>query len=159
MNIEVSTEDMNLAERIFGLDVPNTRGKWTKEKPKIGSNEDVVEIPPELDFAGKEMELAVNIVYINSECFLHTVDRTIKEPTCITLGTYIKEEAPTQKTLYQALDEVMRKYNQADVRISVIHANNEFRSVLNDLIVSDEWDVDVNFLNPGEHVPDIEPLP
>ena len=111
MNIEVSTKDMNLAERIFGLDVPNTRGKWTKEKQKIVSNEDVVEIPPELDLAGKEMELVVDIVYINRECFLHTVDRTIKEPSCVTLGTYTKGEAPMKQTLYQALDEVMRKYN------------------------------------------------
>ena len=34
-NVEVSTEDMNLAKRIFGLDVPNTKGKWTKEKTNI----------------------------------------------------------------------------------------------------------------------------
>ena len=68
-NVEVSTEDMNLAERIFGLDVPNTKGKWVKEKPNIVSNEDIIKIPPELDLTGKEMELAVDIVYINRECF------------------------------------------------------------------------------------------
>ena len=28
--------------------------------------------------------------------------------------------------------------------------------MLKDLLVSDNWDVDVNFSNPGEHVPDIE---
>ena len=27
---------------------------------------------------------------------------------------------------------------------------------MKDLIVSDEWDVDVNFANPGEHVPEIK---
>ena len=32
-NVEVSTEDMNLAEKVFGLDVPNTKGKWVKENP------------------------------------------------------------------------------------------------------------------------------
>ena len=26
-NVEVSNEEMNLAEQIFGLDVPNTKGK------------------------------------------------------------------------------------------------------------------------------------
>ena len=40
--------------------------------------------------------------------------------------------------------------------ILVLHADNEFRPLLKDLIGSDEWDVDVNFSNPGEHVPDIE---
>ena len=58
--------------------------------------------------------------------------------------------------LYQGLDVVMWKYNQASVQISTVHADNEFRSILNDLIVSDEWNADVNFSNPGEHVTDIE---
>ena len=147
---------MNLAEKVFGLDVPNTKGKWVKEKPNVVSNEDFIEIPPELELAGKEMELAIDVVYINREYFLHTVDRTIKEPSCVTLGTYTKGEAPTSEILYKALDEVMRKYNRAGVELSVLHAYNEFRSLLGDLIQSDEWDVDVNFSNPGDHVPDIE---
>ena len=71
-NVEVTTEDMNLAERIFGLDVPNTKGKWVNEKPRVVRNEDEIELPPELDLSGKEMELAIDIVYINRECFLHS---------------------------------------------------------------------------------------
>ena len=51
---------------------------------------------------------------------------------------------------------MVRKYNRAGVRISVIHADNEFRPLLKELIQSDEWDADVNFSNPDEHVPDIE---
>ena len=155
-NVDISTEDMNLAEKIFGLDVPNTKGKWAKERPKAVSNEDFVELPPELEVAGKEMELAIDVVYINRECFLHTVDRTIKEPSCVILGTYSKGEAPTSEILYKGLDEIIQKYNRADVRISVIHADNEFRSLLESLIQSDDYDVDINFSNPGEHVPDIE---
>ena len=42
------------------------------------------------------------------------------------------------------------------MRIAVIHADNEFRYVMQQLIESDEWDLDINFSNPGEHVPDIE---
>ena len=71
------------------------------------------------------MELAIDVVYINQECFLHTVDRTIKEPSCVTLGTYTKGEAPTLEILYKALDKVMRKYNWANVQISVLHADNK----------------------------------
>ena len=153
-NVDISTEDMNLAEKVFGLDVSNTKGKWAKERPKAVSNEDFIELPPELEVAGKEMELAIDVVYINRECFLHTVDRTIKEPSCVTLGTYSKGEAPTSEILYKGLDEIIRKYNRADVRISVIHADNEFRSLLESLIQNDDYDVDINFSNPGEHVPD-----
>ena len=155
-NVEVSTEDMNLAEDVFGLDLPNTKGKWIKEKPRVVSNEDVIEIPPELDLAGKEFELAIDIVYINCECLLFTVDRKIKEPSCVALGTYSKGNAPTKETIYQALNEVMRKYNCAGVRISIIHADNEFRPVIRELIESDKWDLDMNFSDPDEHVRDIE---
>ena len=38
--------------------------------------------------------------------------------------------------------------------ISLIHADNEFRSVLNEL--EDVWDTSINFSMPGEHVPDVE---
>ena len=55
--MEISHEDMNLAEQVFGLDVPNTKGKWVNQKAKVVSNEDVVELPPELDLSRKEMEL------------------------------------------------------------------------------------------------------
>lgn len=50
----------------------------------------------------------------------------------------------------------MRKYNRADLRISNIHADNEFRPVMRELIESDEWDLDMNFSKSGKHVPDIE---
>ena len=70
-----------------------------------------------MELVGKEMELAIDVVYINRECFLHPVDRTIKEPSCVTLGTYTKGEAPTSEILYKALDKVMRKYNRANIGV------------------------------------------
>ena len=33
-NVPVTTEDMNLAEKVFGLDVPNCEGKWVRGKEK-----------------------------------------------------------------------------------------------------------------------------
>ena len=36
----------------------------------------------------------------------------------------------------------------------MVHADNEFRSVMSNL--EEEWEVDFNFSNPKEHVPDIE---
>ena len=85
---------------------PNTKGKWVKEKPNVVSNEDFIEIPPELDLVGREMELAIDVVYINRECFLHAVDRTIKEPSCVTLGTYSKGERPRRKSCTRLLTKL-----------------------------------------------------
>ena len=109
------------------------------KKPPIVKWEDYIELPPDLRMEGTEVDLAIDVVYINREVFLHTVDRTIKEPTCVILGTYNKGEAPTSETLFQAIDEVLRKYNRSDIRIATIHANNEFTSVLKDLVVSKGW--------------------
>ena len=38
--------------------------------------------------------------------------------------------------------------------MSLIHADNKFRSIMNEL--EDVWDTSINFSMPGEHVPDIK---
>ena len=82
------------------------------------------------------------------------MDRSLKCPHAVVLGTVRKGKGYNKEVLYQGLDDVLRKYNASGIRISRMHANNEFRSVLNDLV--DNWDADINFANPGDHVPDIE---
>ena len=57
-------------------------------------------------------------------------------------------------TLCAALDNILRLYNTADIYITRIHADNEFKSVLREL--DETWDVEFNFSSPQEHVPDIE---
>ena len=50
--------------------------------------------------------------------------------------------------LYARIDQI------ADVIITKIHADSEFKSVLDDLL--DSYDVDISFAHPGNHIPDIE---
>ena len=52
------------------------------------------------------------------------------------------------------MDVILRHYNKFDIWISLIHADNEFRSILKEL--EDVWDTSINFSMPGEHVPNIE---
>ena len=56
--------------------------------------------------------------------------------------------------LFSGIDKILQFYNHVDIYIKMIHADNEFRSILHELL--DKWDVDINFCNPGEHVPHIE---
>ena len=56
--------------------------------------------------------------------------------------------------LFSGIDKILRFYNHVGVYIKTLHADNEFRSILNELL--DKWDIDINLSNPGEHVPDIE---
>ena len=34
-NVPITTEDMQLAERVFGMDVPLCKGKWVTKKPPV----------------------------------------------------------------------------------------------------------------------------
>ena len=54
----------------------------------------------------------------------------------------------------EGLDICLRKYNRAGITIKKIHADNEFKPALEVLL--EEWEVNVNFSLPGEHVGDIE---
>ena len=58
--------------------------------------------------------------------------------------------------LFQGIDNVLRHYNRADIYVTVIHADNEFKPIFADL--EDKWDVDMNFSLPKEHVLNIERL-
>ena len=70
-----------------------------KKKVPMVKREDHIELPPELEVDGQEVDLAVDVVYINKEMFLHAIDQTVKCPNCVVLGTYNKKEAPTGETL------------------------------------------------------------
>ena len=56
--------------------------------------------------------------------------------------------------MYKSLIKVLGYYKRADIKITMIHGDNEFRS-LEDL-VEEKHKVEFNFLLPDEHVPDIE---
>ena len=94
------------------------------------------------------------MVYINDQSFLHSVDRTIKSKLLTALGTRKKGENYDSKLLYKGIDSVLRHYNKANILISGIHAENEFKTLLSEL--EDRWDVEMNLSLPGAHVHDIE---
>lgn len=151
-NVPISSEDMELASKVFGMDVPNCKGKSAQKQPPVIERSDIIKLPPELCIEGREVDLAIDIVFINSEFFLHAQDGTIKCPRCVVLLIYKKGEAYNKESLYGRINNILRKYNQGCVRIHNIHVDNKFRPIMTDLI--DTRDVDFNFSNPGDHVPD-----
>ena len=102
------------------------KGKREKPKSPIVTTEDVVEMPPELNSEGMEVDLAIDVVFIDNEAFLHTVDRKIKKPSCVVLGTKRKGESYDKQTLFNGLDGILREYNKAEVYVRKIYADNEF---------------------------------
>ena len=66
----------------------------------------------------------------------------------------MKGQAYNKEVLLAGLNHILWKYNKADVVISKLHADNEFKSVMEDL--DEKWELDVNLAHPRDHVPDIE---
>ena len=108
-NVPISTEDMNLAEKIYGPDVPTCKGKWTKRKPKIVKDKDTIDLLPELRIKGMETELAIDMVYINDKAFLHILNRKIKCLHTVVLGTCAKGQAYDKEVLLAGLNHILHK--------------------------------------------------
>ena len=68
-NNPVTTKDVNLVEAIFGKDVPTLKGKTANKKGEVVKDERI-ELPEELELSSKELELAIDILYVDKAKFL-----------------------------------------------------------------------------------------
>jgi hypothetical protein len=60
----------------------------------------------------------------------------------------------TPEAYRSVIDHVFRTYNQAGFQITTIHCENEFHPLMNQL--QDSYNVQINYSNPQEHVPEAE---
>lgn len=56
--------------------------------------------------------------------------------------------------LYEGLNQITRFYNGAGHTIKMIHMDNEFKPIMDE--VKDEMDINMNYTNAGDHVPKAE---
>ncbi len=76
-NCPVTTEDVNIAEKIFGKDISSLKGKSTRRKPKP-VRADLIEIPKELIEKHHEVELCMDTMYVNECGMLTAIDKSLK---------------------------------------------------------------------------------
>ena len=77
VNCPITTQDVTNAEKIFGKDVSSLKGKSTRPRPTTVIN-DYVDIPRDIVENNSEVELCMDIMFINELPFLTTIDRQIK---------------------------------------------------------------------------------
>jgi hypothetical protein len=146
-NCPVKTEDVNIAEKIFGADMSSLKGKSTRRK-STPVREGTVKIPVELIAHNREIELCIDIMYVNECGFMTMIDQTIRFRSAIPINNR------THKEYYRVLDMVLRVYNSAGFHIKTIHCNGEFRAMMEK--VKDNLGVRMNFTNALDHVPEAE---
>jgi hypothetical protein len=146
-NCPVTTEDLNNAEKIFGTDMSSLRGKSTRRK-SFPVREDSIEIPEELISQNREIDLCIDIMYVNECGFMTTINRTIRFRSALPI------ENRTHEEYYCVLDMVLRLYNSAGFHIKTIHCNGEFHAMMDK--VKDDLGVCMNFTNALDHVQEAE---
>ena len=59
-----------------------------------------------------------------------------------------------EELFFKCLDKLLCKYNSVGFTIAVIHADNEFKLLMDN--VKYELGVAINYTNPGDHIPEID---
>ena len=105
-NYPVTTEDVKVVEKIFGLALSSLKGKATRSKP-TPVVEDTVKMSSELIEKNKEVDLCMDTMFINKQGMLMAIDWTVRFRSLIPINSKKPEE------YYHALDVIFRKYNAA----------------------------------------------
>ena len=76
-NCPVRLQDIKIAENIFGPDMATLKGRSTRPRPKPVL-EDWIELPKEIMRKHAEIELCMDIMFINGVKLMTAIDRTIR---------------------------------------------------------------------------------
>jgi hypothetical protein len=146
-NCPVTVEDINIAEKIYGMDIAVLKGKTTRRNPPR-VKDDLIEIPMELISKHKNLYYYMDLMYINGMPMLTGIDRSIHFRSLVPLDNRTAEE------LYKGLDKVLRKYNSTGYTVTKIFCDQEFKPLMDD--IKDDLDIDMNYTVTDEHVPEAE---
>ena len=146
-NNPVTPEHVDRAEKIWGKDVAQLKGKSTRQQPKAVTD-DSIEIPDEIYTNNGTINLEIDVMFINELPMLTGIDTTIKNRDFEAL------RCQTIPELRRALDTFLREYNKAGFRIGRIDCDRQFQPMFEEM--EDDWEIELNFANPGDHVPAAE---
>ncbi len=83
--------DVDLAEKIFGRDIGTLKGKTMRQAPPR-VKDDLVEVPRELKEKHKDLELCMDIMFVNGMPMLTAIDKSIKYRSLIPLENQTLKE-------------------------------------------------------------------
>ena len=146
-DLPVTTSDVALAEKIYGPDLGSLKGKTTRRKP-LPMVTDQIAIPEQLYEARSDLELCIDIMFVNNMPFFTTISRALYYRTAQFLPTR------TTPDLYKAIDQVLRLYNSNGFHVSKVYCDNEWKPIMDP--VKDDMNLDMEYSAPQAHVPEAE---
>ena len=107
-------------------------------------------MPPELKAQCEDLTLYMDIMYVNGMPMMTGVDDPVHYHAsgCVPLKN---RKAPE---LFDGLDKMLCFYNKHGFYVKLLCADNEFQCIMEK--IQDDLDVQMNFANVGEHVPQAE---
>ena len=146
-NCSITEEAINNAEKIYGPDGSTLKGKSTRPTT-TKEVDDWIEIPEELYERNQKLELCIDVMYVNNAKFLNGIDKTIRFRNCVPL------QGRTMEQMREAIDVMLRKYNDAGFDVSKLHADREFVPLTNEML--DEMSLELVPTTAGQHEPHVE---
>ncbi len=148
-NNPVTSDDIKIAEQIFGPDIGTLKGKTTRWKP-VPVVYDYIKIPKELFEAQQGVTLCIDGLKVNGLSFLTTISRNI----CYRMAQWVVKHQTAATVYWHTLAQVFCVYNAGGFCVTTIHCDNKFCPLLEPL--SNEFNVKMNYANPLEHIPKAE---
>ena len=119
-NCEVTADDVNRAELIYGPPVPYLTGHMLRRKPQTHEKIEKIPLPPMIAEHHLDAALAMDFFFINGNIFFHTKSYKIDFLT----AQYCTSRS--LKTIMTALETVINKYQCRSFKLTDYHGDSEF---------------------------------
>ena len=143
----VTIQDCEIATSIYGPDVASLKGKLTRRKPDP-VNQTLIEMPEQFMERQGDVTLAIDTMFIAGDAYLTSYARNLKYRTCC----FIPDREVS--SYWTALDTIFTLYNAQGYNITEIHADQEFKPVLNP--IKHDLNIRVVYAPSQQHVPEAE---
>ena len=146
-NCEITADDINRGELIYGPLEPYIEGHTVRHTPPIHNKIEKIPLPPIISKHHLNLALYMDFFFVNGNIFLHTKTNKVNFLT----AQYCTSRS--LRTIMTVLEKVINKYTCRSFNICDVHGDNEF-----------DKDILRDFLNPAllhiygreEHVGPIE---
>ena len=144
----VTTDDANVADKIWGTSIPSLKGKTTRRTPEhVPSN--VIAVPTEIRELHRNITLSFDVFFVNKIPFFITLSRNI----CFTTVTHVANRKTA--TIFAAFKSIFMYYLQKGFQVITVTADNEFAPFA-ELMYELPGAPSLNLTSANEHEPYIE---